>query len=170
LFLLRKPTDVDVVNFINTQKDLPYSYSAIGATASQPPSGFTVDRNRIQLGEGKQTFARAVAALSSWKQFELGWVTVRPKGKPLTPGTTVAVRAHTFGFAYGTLPAHVEQGEERFLIEWNADNSVWYELYAFSRPQHPLVKLGSRLARMLQKRFVKESLQTMRYVVSEAPD
>jgi uncharacterized protein (UPF0548 family) len=108
-----------------------------------------------------------------------------PKGKPLEVGTIVAVQAHTFGFwslsaarivytvderqggsgrfgfAYGTLPDHVECGEERFMIEWREDNSVWYDIYAFSHPQHPLVRLGSPLARMLQKRFVKNSLAVM---------
>lgn len=42
-----------------------------------------------------------------------------------------------FGLAYGTLPGHVERGEERFMIEWNrGDNSVWYDILAFSRPNH----------------------------------
>ena len=58
-----------------------------------------------------------------------------------------------FGFAYGTLPDHVETGEERFTVEWHEnDDSVWYDMLAFSRPQHPLIKLSSPLARMLQKR------------------
>jgi len=42
---------------------------------------------------------------------------------------TVPVRR--FGFAYGTLPAHVEQGEERFSVELHADGAVWYDLRAF---------------------------------------
>jgi uncharacterized protein (UPF0548 family) len=68
-----------------------------------------------------------------------------------------------FGFAYGTLPNHVECGEERFTIEWHktTDNSVWYDIYAFSHPQHPLVKLGRPVARRLQKRFARESLAIM---------
>lgn len=41
-----------------------------------------------------------------------------------------------FGFAYGTLPIHVERGEERFLIEWNLKtNEVFYEILSFSVPQ-----------------------------------
>lgn len=47
-----------------------------------------------------------------------------------------------FGFAYGTLPGHVESGEERFQIEWHrSDDSVWYDILAFSRPNHPLARL-----------------------------
>ena len=65
------------------------------------------------------------------------------------------------GFAYGTLPAHGEIGEERFSVEWLADDSVWYDLYAFSRPGHVLARLGYPIARRLQRRFVSESKQAM---------
>jgi len=73
-----------------------------------------------------------------------------------------AERVRRFGFAYGTLPDHVECGEERFLIEWDrSDDSVFYDLFAFSRPQHPLVALARPFARHLQKEFARESKQAM---------
>lgn len=185
MFSLRQPSEEDVRQFISSQQDLPFSYSQVGATQSQPPAGFTVDHNRIRLGDGEETYRRAVSALQIWKQFDLGWVTIVPPGKALEAGTTVAVEAKVFGFwslnaarivyviderqsqnarfgfAYGTLPDHVECGEERFTVEWDKDDSVWYDIYAFSRPQHPLVKLGSPIARKLQKRFVKDSLASI---------
>lgn len=65
--------------------------------------------------------------------------------------------ARRFGFAYGTLPGHVERGEERFTVEWGADDSVWYDLLAFSRPRSPLVWAGYPAARLLQRRFRKDS-------------
>jgi len=71
-----------------------------------------------------------------------------------------------FGFAYGTLPDHIERGEERFLIEWNrTDDSVWYDILAFSQPRHPLVRLGFPVARMMQKRFARDSLAAMRSAI-----
>ena len=181
MFLLRKPSAETIRQFIESQRDLPFSYSQIGATQAQPPAGFTVDQNRIQIGEGKEIYDRAVAALRSWKQFELGWVTVVPSGLPIEVGTTVAVQAATFGiwslsacrivyvitdakrfgFAYGTLPDHVESGEERFTVEWRADDSVWYDILAFSRPRHPLAKLARPLVRKWQKDFARESLAAM---------
>jgi uncharacterized protein (UPF0548 family) len=207
MFLPRKPSEELVAQFIASQRDLPFSYAEVGATqntatAEQLP-GYNVDHNRIRLGEGERTYRRAVAALKSWRQFELGWVTVVPPGAPLAVGTTVAVRAQTFGlwslsaarivylidegfegriegsakggqaenarfgFAYGTLPDHVERGEERFRVEWRADDSVWYDIHAFSRPQHPLVRLGYPAARRLQKRFVKDSLAVMKSMMSD---
>ena len=67
-----------------------------------------------------------------------------------------------FGFAYGTLPGHVEAGEERFLIEWDhGDDSVWYDILAFSRPNHLLSRLGYLFVRRLQKRFGRDSAAAM---------
>jgi uncharacterized protein (UPF0548 family) len=191
MFLLRKPSEESVRQFIASQQDLPFSYAQVGATQRQPCDGgrgYTIDHNRTRLGDGEETYRRAIVALRSWKQFELGWVTIVPPGKPLEVGTTVAVRTKTFGFwtlnaarlvyvidesqtgkarfgfAYGTLPDHVERGEERFTVEWRKeeDDSVWYDIYAFSRPKHPLARLGFPLTRMLQKRFVRDSLRVMK--------
>jgi uncharacterized protein (UPF0548 family) len=74
-----------------------------------------------------------------------------------------------FGFAYGTLPGHAGSGEERFLIEWNkADNSVWYDILAFSRPWHVLTKIGYPMVRRAQKRFGRESSAAMKRAVQSA--
>ena len=183
---MRKPSDEAVRRFISSQRDLPFSYSEVGRSRTgSPPAGYTVDHNRLKLGEGEDTYQKAVSAFWYWKHFDLGWITILPTGAPLEVGTTVAVRVRTFGFwalnacrivyllgddeeykarfgfAYGTLPAHAECGEERFTIEWHKDDSVRYDLYAFSRPQHRLVKLGLPYTRVLQKRFARDSLAAM---------
>lgn len=36
--------------------------------------GFDIDHRRVTLGTGKATFEKAVAALRSWKQFDMDWV------------------------------------------------------------------------------------------------
>ncbi|MCU1295916.1 MAG: hypothetical protein JWO91_194 [Acidobacteriaceae bacterium] len=67
-----------------------------------------------------------------------------------------------FGFAYGTLGEHAESGEERFAVEWNqAEDAVWYDILAFSRPHKALAKLGYPLSRVLQKRFAEDSKAAM---------
>lgn len=196
MFLFLQPSSETVAEFISSQQDLPFSYSQVGTTKSQPRDGhreYTVDHNRTRLGEGEQTYQRAVLALRNWQQFDLGWVTVVPPGKPLEVGTTVAVQAKIFGFwtlnaarivyvidekqngnakfgfAYGTLPDHVERGEERFTVERHEDGSVWYDIYAFSRPKHPLARVGFPIARLLQKRFVRDSLAVMRTASTDWP-
>ena len=185
---ITEPSDLDVENFISSQRNREFTYAEVGATNTTPPStGFKVDHNRIQLGSGEATYKRAVEALKKWRQFELGWVTIVPHGVKLEVGATVAVKARAFGtwslsatrviyvidearrfgFAYGTLPNHVECGEERFLIEWLPDDSVWYDILAFSRPRHLLVRLSSPLARLLQKRFARESLMRVKASVGQ---
>lgn len=181
MFRISEPTERDVAEFISSQHKLPFSYAEVGATNTTPPAGYNVDHNRIQLGASEATYRRAVEALKNWQQFDLGWVTIVPRRVVIETGATVAVKARAFGtwslsaarvvyvidepkrfgFAYGTLPEHVECGEERFLIERLDDDSVWYDILAFSQPQHPLVKLAYPLARRLQKRFARESLIRM---------
>ena len=183
MFKITEPSDEDVARFISSQRNLNFSYPEVGATNTTPPSaGYTIDHNRIQLGQGEATYQRAVNALKKWGQFELGWVTIVPRGVAIEVGATVAIKARAygtwslsasrvvyvfdearrFGFAYGTLPDHVEAGEERFLIEWLPDDSVWYDILAFSHPRHPLIKLSAPLARLLQKRFARESLSILK--------
>ena len=184
MFLLREPSDEAAARFVASQRDLPFTYAEVGATDATPPTGYNVDHNRIQLGSGEATYRSAVDALRKWRHFELGWVGIVPRGVPVEVGATVAVKARAFGtwslnatrivymiaedrrfgFAYGTLPDHVERGEERFLIEWLPDDTVWYDILAFSRPHHPLVRLSAPLARRLQKQFARDSLNRMKYL------
>ena len=73
-----------------------------------------------------------------------------------------------YGFAYGTLPEHVERGQESFVVEWDRrDDSVWYDIFAYSMPNHLLAKLGYPITRFLQKRFARDSMEAMRRSVSD---
>jgi uncharacterized protein (UPF0548 family) len=188
LFQFSEPSTQRISRFLDAQRDAPFSYDEVGASRgdAKVPTGYAVDHNRVRLGEGRETFDRAVAALYTWKMFDLGWARVVPEGAPVEVGTTVAVLAKHYGFhslnpcrisytieqdggdlarrgfAYGTLPDHGEKGEERFTVEWRRiDDSVFYDLYAFSRPNQLLAKLGYPLARHLQHRFARDSLQAM---------
>jgi uncharacterized protein (UPF0548 family) len=144
-----------------------------------------VDRYRVRLGEGPEAYAQAIEALRGWWQFDLGWVRLCWPDTPIEAGATVGVLARhygfwslntarivyvieesgeveRFGFGYGTLPGHGERGEERFLIEWSReDDSVHYEVFAFSRPNHPLAWPGYPFARALQRRFARDSKRAM---------
>jgi uncharacterized protein (UPF0548 family) len=186
MFLFRKPSASDIRAFLDVQSRLDLTYPAVGATAADPPSGYKQDHTRIQLGAGRSTFTAAQAALQRWEHFQLGWVEPCWPNTAIEPGRVVAVLARVcglwclnacrivyivnedeplkrFGFAYGTLPEHVESGEERFTIEWHdRDDSVWYDILAFSRPNQLLTRLGYPLVRRLQKRFARDSARAMR--------
>lgn len=176
MFLLRRPTDAAVRAFLQAQARLDFTYSECGATAAIPPLGYAVDRTRVQLGSGDETFRRAQVGLRRWRQFDLGWLRAFPEDTPIRKDEIVAVVARTlgvwsinaarivyvideprrFGFAYGTLPGHVERGD---------DGSVWYDILAFSQPRHLLTKLGYPLVRRLQKQFGRDSAAAMLRVV-----
>jgi uncharacterized protein (UPF0548 family) len=186
---LRKPSPVAMRRFLQDQARLDFTYAAVGATATVPPSGYTVDRTRVELGKGEEVFRTARAALGRWEHFRLGWVEAWPPDTPIQEGAVVAVRARmfglwwlnaarvvyvvdrdrpvaAFGFAYGTLPDHAESGEERFVVEWDRrQGGVWYDILAFSRPRHFLARLGYPLTRRLQKRFARDSAAAMRRAV-----
>ncbi len=190
MLFLSRPTAAAIRAFLATQATLDLTYPAVGATAvTSPPAGYVVDHTRTRLGAGEKVFAAAKASLEGWQQFRLGWLEAWPPDTPIQEGQVVAILARSlglwllngcrivavvdedgsvrrFGFAYGTLPDHAGSGEERFLVEWDrADDSVWYDILAFSRPRHVLVRLGYPWVRRVQKRFGRESAAVMRRVV-----
>jgi len=192
MFSLSKPTHEMIQSVLSRQSDQNFSYGFVGATRDSgvAPEGYNRDHNRISLGKGGTVFSVACAALRRWQMFNLGWVQILNSDAPIQPGATVVVAAHCygcwwlnacrivyvidetlpvrkFGFAYGTLPDHVERGEERFTIEWDpADDSIWYDIYAFSQPAYWMVRLGYPLARRLQRRFAADSKRAMLGAVS----
>lgn len=188
MWFLRRPSRDTIDLFRRRQAGAPFSYAAVGATRGEPPLGYAFDHNRAHLGNGAAVFEAACAALRRWQQFPAGWTEVFP-GTGLEPGQEIAVLARAqgawwlnatrivdvvdeagpvrrFGYAYGTLTDHVEEGEERFVVEMLEDGAVWYDLRAFSRPRYWMVRLAAPLARRLQRRFARESLEAMRRAVA----
>jgi uncharacterized protein (UPF0548 family) len=185
MFSMRKPSGEQIQEFLAAQAKLDFSYAAVGATATQPPSGYVMDHTRIKLGDGERDFQAAKTALERWEEFRLGWLEALPSDTPIQVGQVVAVLARPlglwwlnacrivyiveedgrvcrFGFAYGTLPDHVGSGEERFLLEWDqAENGVWYDILAFSRPRHLLARFGYPYMRRVQKQFGPASAAAM---------
>lgn len=190
MFRFHSPDAKSVERFIKSQRERKYSYCHQGKTAGTPPKGFQIDHTRVKLGRGIETFEKAKEALGKWQQFELGWVSARPTTTTIREGETVCVigkaaglywlnaarivyviddRLNTpkFGFAYGTLPAHMEMGEERFLVEMDEYGDVWYDILAFSRPKRWIVWLVQPYMRKLQKQFAHDSAARMKQWVSE---
>src|SRR5436190_10555373 len=176
MFLSHRPSPKTIASFIEESGRLPLSYPQAGI-ASNPPQNYDVDETAVVIGSGEAGFERAKAALLSWKHFDLDWARICPDGARIEIGTTVAVlvrhfgfwslngcrvlyflgdRSHgrTFGFAYGTLVNHAEQGEEIFQVSLNqASQAVTYHIRTASRPRAALARLGYPVARMLQDRF-----------------
>lgn len=189
MFSFRKPSTESVHRFLSDQKNRDFTYSEVGATSSTPPAGFVVDHTHIKLGNGEQVFEAAKNAIRCWEHFQLGWVESNSRHIPIEKGQVVGVLAGVFGlwclnacrivavvdeagsvsrygFVYGTLPGHVASGEERFQVEWNrSDDTVWYDILAFSRPNHFLTRLGYPMVRKIQKKFARDSTAAMQLAI-----
>jgi uncharacterized protein (UPF0548 family) len=154
------------------------------------PLGFARDRRRTLLGNGQRAFEAAQAAFKRWVMFDLGWARVVNTEARMSAGQLVAVEADTlglwtlnvsqivdvmrsastFGFVYATTFPHVEEGEERFLLEFNPEcGEVWYDLEAVSRPRATLARFGYPITRHFQHRFARESHARMLEEVRGGP-
>jgi len=193
MFLISKPNKERIEQVIESQSRLEFTYSAVGATKDgQHPKGFIVDHNRIHLGSGLATYEAAKLALRNWQHYKFDWVELHRPDEAPAQNQNVGVLARALGlwvlnacrivyvveeeqpirrfaFAYGTLPEHPESGEERFQVEWHAsDDSVWYDILAFSRPHQILARLGYPFVRLKQKQFARESMKAMKVAVNGA--
>jgi uncharacterized protein (UPF0548 family) len=161
-----------------------------GLEGSKLPFGFVHDRLRSRLGQGPAAFAAARRAFARWAEFDLGWVRVANPAIPIAVGQIVAVEVHAlglwslnlsriaemadtetqFGFLYATTAHHAEEGEERFLLEFDPeDGGVWYHLEAVSRPHHSLARAAYPVTRALQHRFARDSHARMERAVLSDP-
>lgn len=182
---LTKPSENFLRTFLDKQQHENFSYPEIGATQYSAPLNYNVDHNRIQIGNGRKDFEKAVEAVKTWKMFDISWIQIYPPCLPPEVGENVVVLAkhlgfwslnvsrivylideegtvEKYGFAYGTLDEHGERGEERFSVEFHHSNQeVWYDLFAFSKPNHILAKIGYPFSRHFQKQFAAESKEAM---------
>jgi uncharacterized protein (UPF0548 family) len=166
------------------------TYADIGATlAGVGPEGFHHDRYETVLGRGSHIFERAVNGLKTWEAHRVSGVRVFPEGQVIQTGATVVVTLGTslvaraapcrvvsvideqvrWGFAYGTLPGHPEQGEEAFVVSISSDESVRFEILAFSRPADPIVRLSGPVGRGFQKGATYGYLRALRRYVDQEP-
>ena len=193
MFTLQKPTFQDVQEYLWQQRNLPLAYEHPRATLSELPADYDCDRHRVRLGIGRRCFLAARRAMEQWKMFPLPIAELFWPG-PIEVGTVVGILIRTpglwslnpcrivyvlqdtvqehgfpidrYGFAYGTLADHVERGEVRFAVEYRRqDESVWYEIYSFSKPQHWLARATYPYCRWKQSRFRTLSGRAMQQAV-----
>jgi uncharacterized protein (UPF0548 family) len=157
-----------------------------GVAGRKLPFGFAHDSLRTRIGNGADVFAAARRAFAEWAEFDLGWVRVANPEVSIADGEIVAVEVHAFGlwsfhlsrivetidtatqfgFLYATTAFHAEEGEERFVLEFDpVEGGVWYHLEAVSRPRHLLARLTFPATRALQHRFARDSHTRMRQAV-----
>ncbi|MFT3662544.1 MAG: DUF1990 domain-containing protein [Gordonia sp. (in: high G+C Gram-positive bacteria)] len=146
-------------------------------------NGFHIVEESAVVGRGQQVFERCADRLLDGSAHRLAGAPLRrPNGDRVTSfhaGDRVDVHPLGIGAAaaaspclvlcaertdrraemiYGTLPGHLERGEERFAVTMDDDGAVTVTVAAFSRPGHPLTKaagaVGRRLQRVMSRRYV----------------
>ncbi|CAM0148949.1 unnamed protein product [Urochloa decumbens] len=167
--------------------------SAVGSETSDKAlveRGFFVNRSRVLIGSGADTFVRAKSALLSWRHLSLGWANVE-SDTPVKVGTRFCIcykevipwvmlplqiayvitdgdgkskggsSSSMFAFGSGTLQGHLLAGEERFSVQVDEEERVWYEVVSFSKPAHVLATLCYPYVQLRQKHFAYHSGQAL---------
>ncbi|KAG8660068.1 UPF0548 protein At2g17695 [Manihot esculenta] len=149
--------------------------------------GFLSNHARVLVGSGLDTFEKGKSALQTWRHFGLNWAFVDPK-TPIQTGVKFCVclkeflpwvmmplevvyvkeskksrkTMPSFSFGSGTLQGHLLAGEERFSIEMDENNQVWYEILSFSKPAHFLSFVGYPYVQFRQKIFAHQSANAVK--------
>jgi uncharacterized protein (UPF0548 family) len=181
MFVVGRPAVDDLERVLSEQATERVTYAEVGATQGRLPQGYRHDRHAVELGVGHDVYRRSVQGLVGWEAHSRAGLMVHPAQPALVEGQTVVLAVtlpgisaiaacrivyvtdepNRFGFAYGTLPAHPEQGEEAFHIESEVDGTVRFVVTAFSRPRHPLARIGSPVARQIQLSVTRHYLTNL---------
>jgi len=135
-------------------------------------TSWTVTDHAAVLGEGPGCLAAASTRLLTWRAHAHAGVRVSREGRLVrlsvgptlspclilheetTPTRTVLV--------YGTLPGHVECGEEAFIVSMAENGQVSGRCVAFSRHAWWLARLGAPVARQVQRHVTRRYVDGMR--------
>lgn len=183
----RLPSKELIKFFLETQSILACTYDAEGQTKTNATiPKYDNDFIKLKIGKGEADFVKAKTAIQNWQMFPKSWTRILPANAPIKKNVTIAMNAHfaclwwrnackivyvidepnQYGFAYGTLPGHIESGEELFLVSKDNIGNVYYEIKAFSKPRHWLSKIGYPLVRLLQARFRRDSARQIKEITN----
>ena len=135
--------------------------------------GWTITDSSMVLGQGRECFDQATQRLFTWQAHRFAGVRVEDLGSDtveLTIGPTRSrclileqkTDADRSLLIYGTLPGHVESGEEAFRVAISPDGTVTGRCVAFSRHAWIWARIGAPVARMVQLYITRRYLQGMK--------
>ena len=133
---------------------------------------WTIVDQSLVLGRGEGCFTAATRRLLDWRAHAHAHVRAEREGRlvrlsigpTLSPCLIVAeeTTATRTVLVYGTLPGHVECGEEAFIISLAEDGTVTGRCVAFSRHAWWLARLGAPMASLVQRVVTRAYLRGMR--------
>lgn len=160
----------------------PLTYPDVGATAGEMPPGYRQVRASRRIGAGRERFESAAEAVMRYGMLRGAGLRVDATTAVAAVGTDVLGRLGPFvapcrvvyvideenrrGFAYGSLPGHAVRGEEMFAVRFGspgnpADDGVYAEVAAFSRPATWWSRLGSPVLALSQRLVTRRYLRAV---------
>ncbi len=146
------------------------TYPEVGATRDPVlPGGYRQIQARARIGVGPRVYAAAARALRGFDMQRQAGLRVRTDSPAAAVGAEVTLgfgigplrlwapcrvlwvvdEPDRYGYGYGTLAGHPESGEESFLVSL-ADDEVWFEVRAFSRPARWFTRIGGPAGHLVQ--------------------
>lgn len=183
---VRRPSPEELAALAERHAGAEPTYAPRGGTLTGDLlPGYVHDDVAVPLGTGDDTFDAARRALDRWEAHTGAGIVVA-RDAELEEGRTVALAAplpvgwalatcriigvadepDRYGFAYGTLPLHPEEGEEAFLVERDGGGEVRFRIVASSRPGHWATRLGGPVSRHLQRRALRAYLHALQRAVT----
>lgn len=174
----RRASIADLERILAGCDDDDLTYEPVGLSLGLPqPSKLTRRVWSVDLPD--VSFDRAVSAIQRWEVHRGAGLEVLTDGA-IAVGTNVAMCAplpigyidvtcrivsvvdepSRYGFAYGTLSVHPEQGEESFVITRHSSGTT-FDVVSVSRPVHPIARAVPFLGDILQDRGVRRYLGAM---------
>jgi uncharacterized protein (UPF0548 family) len=171
-------SDAALDALVRDAADLELTYDSVGMTKAPPRSSrYHLDRVSTPI----DSFERAVTGLRAWLAHRAANSRVAPTNAPIEVGQDVVVvfpmpfvtvlapcrivwvvdEPDAFGFGYGTLRGHPEEGEESFVIRRD-ERGTRFEICALSRPATLTSRIGALVARRVQRRVTNSYLEGIR--------
>lgn len=168
---------------IGQPADLTYAEHGL-TKIGHAPAGYRTVRRRVRVGSGEDAFRRVADGILDWDLHRGAGLTVPEDTPRAAPGVRVVsgmgigpVRIpapcrvlwsvepegegpRRSGFGYGTLQGHPVKGEESFTAVLEADGSVWFEVFAYSRPANLLLRAASPVTERTQEHVTRGYLRT----------
>ena len=179
---LSRPEPDDLGPLVASSRADSLTYEPVGMTTfAAAPAGYRLDRWSCLLGRGDQIFDTAADTIRQWQVQKGSGIVVLADGPPHV-GQVVAMSAplpigyldlacrvvdvvdssERYGFTYGTLSVHPEQGEESFTVTRQSNDEITFEIVAASRPRNPLARAFPPIARRLQRAATARYLDAMK--------
>src|SRR5882757_8330476 len=184
---LRRATRDDLASLLVSCRSDDLTYAPTGGSFGGTTAPGLKRRQWTTILSGADPFDLAVEALRSWTVHRDSGLALAADG-PIAVGTNVAFSAplpigfvdgtcrivavvdetDRFGFAYGTLPVHPEQGEESFLVVRDGTGAIHFDVEGVSRPTQRFARLLPPIADRLQDAAVRRYLAAMESAVARA--